>query len=148
MLAELAAACEPGDETLGVEGEIAIEGMLELAVRQPAAVRACERAPQDEHVGPDPGRGLAIGGVRAGDARERGDLLLERGSEARNIGHPAEVHEVYRLGPQAQHAVDGGDVLLRIELRRYRRGGDECALHGVEGTIGDAEGVAAENAGV
>src|SRR5262245_25307384 len=122
--------------------------MFQLAVREQTAVTSREAAPQREHVGTDCRYRVGIRRMRARDGRELTDLLLERGGEAWNAGHAAEVHEIDRLGREAQHAVDGGDVLLGIELRRHGGGCDECAVRGVESAIGDAEGVTAEQAGV
>src|SRR6516165_1502915 len=141
-------AREPGDQSLGVECQVTGERMLELAVGQARAVIPRQPAPQGQHVGADAGLGIGIAAVCARDAGELGDLRLERDSEARHIGHAAEVHQVDGLGAVGEHAIDGGNVLLGIELRRYRRGGDESAVAGVEGTIRDAEGVAAEDAGM
>src|SRR6516165_6834500 len=141
-------APEPGHEALGVEREITLEGMFQLAVREKAAVTAREAAPQREHVGTDCRCRVRIRRMRTRAGRKLTDLLFERGGEARDAGHAAEMHEIDRLGREAQHAVDRGDVLLRIELRRHGGGRDECAIRSVESAIGDAEGVAAEQAGV
>src|SRR5215469_15939000 len=78
FLAELPGAREPGDEPLGIEGEVAGEGVLELAVRQTAAVMARERTPQRQHVDADAPLRVGIGGVCARHAGELADLLLER----------------------------------------------------------------------
>src|SRR6516164_1451918 len=144
-LAVLPGAREPGDQSLGIERQITGQGVLELVVGQAAAVLPREPAPQGEHVGADAGRRIRIIGVGARDAGEFGDLLLERDSEARHICHTAEVHQIDGLGAVGEHAIDGGNVLLGIELRRYRGGRDERPLVGVEGTIRDAESVAAED---
>src|SRR6516165_4398810 len=141
-------AREPGDQPLSIECQVTGECVLELAVGQAAAVIPRQTAPQRQHVGADAGLRIGIAGVRARDAGELGDLRLERSSEARHIRHAAEVHQVDGLGVVGEHAIDGCNVLLGVELRRYRGRGDEGALAGVEGTIGDAEGVAAEDAGV
>src|SRR5215831_12177513 len=105
FLAELTGAREPGDEPLGVKGEVAGEGVLELATGQAAAVTARERAPQRQHIGADASLRVGVGGVCARHAGELGDLLLERGTETRDVGHAAEVHQVYRFGPVREHAV-------------------------------------------
>src|SRR5215471_2861788 len=134
-LAVLPEAREPGDQPLGIERQVTGQGVLELVVGQAAAVLPREPAPQGEHVGADTGRRIRIMGVCTRDTGELGDLLLERDSEARHICHAAEVHQIDGLGAVGEHAIDGGNVLLGIELRRYRRGGDESAVAGVEGTI-------------
>src|SRR6516162_5518899 len=126
-------APEPGHEALGVEREITLEGMFQLAVREKAAVTAREAAPQREHVGTDCRCRVRIRRMRTRAGRKLTDLLFERGGEARDAGHAAEMHEIDRL---------------RSELRRHGGGRDECAIRSVESAIGDAEGVAAEQAGV
>src|SRR4029077_12827433 len=117
-VAELTDAHEPGHEALCIEDQIAFEGVLEVAVRQAAAVSPRERAPQRKHIGADAARRLGVRGMRACDGRQLADLLFEGRCQTRNVGHAAEVHEINRLGPEPQHAVDGGYVLLRVELRR------------------------------
>ena len=86
--------------------------------------------------------------MSARDAGQLTHLRLEQLAQTRHAGHAAEVHEVYGLGAVRQHPLDGGDELLRIELRRGRGRGDEGALRAVERAVGDAEGVAGEDAGV
>src|SRR6516162_3519092 len=113
-LAALCDAGEPGDQSLGVERQVTGEPVI-----------AREAAPQGEHVGADTGLRIGIVGVCARDAGELGDLRLERDPEARHVRHAAEVHQVNRLGAVGEQPIDGGNVLLGIELRRYRGGGDE-----------------------
>ncbi len=58
------------------------------------------------------------------------------------------MHQIHRLGRERNHAVDRGDELIWIELRRSRRGRDECTLRGVKLAIGDSERIAWEYARV
>ena len=141
-------ARQPGDQPLGVERQVVGVHALDLPVGQRRAVLPREPQPQRAQLRVDTGRGVGVGGVRARDARVLADLLLELPPQARHVGDAAEVHEVHARRLIGEHAVDGGEVLLRVELRRRRRRDDEGALRGVELAVGNPEGIAGEDAAV
>src|SRR5215469_377510 len=117
----LAAPIVPRDQPLRVEFQIVSEQLLDLRVRQRAPVPARQTQPQLEHVGTDRAVAVLSPAMTPGDCHELADLRPQRFGQSRQVAYPAVVHEVHRLGSEAQHAVDGGDELLRIELCRGRR---------------------------
>ena len=58
----------------------------------------------------------------------------------------AEVGQVDGVRLERQHALDGGAHLVRVELDRARRGEDQRTAVDIELAVGNAEGVAGENA--
>ena len=138
-------ALEPGDEPLRVELEIHPQDLIEALAGQGDSVRASARVPERAHLLAN--CHLAVG-IRRVTPRERGELThlrLERLADALQSGDAAEVHEKGCLRRELENAVDRGDQLLRVELRRRRRRQDERARRGVELAVGETERIAGED---
>src|SRR6185312_14663956 len=138
----------PHEEALCIEIEVVPEQTLDLRVWLRTSVLARQTQPQLQHIGANGGVAVSSVHVTAGDCHELADLSPQRLGETRHVAYPTVVHQIHRLGSEAEHPVDGGDELLRIELRRGGRGGDESALRRVEMPVRDAERVPGEDARV
>src|SRR6185312_16231177 len=138
----------PHEEALGIEIQIVPEQMLDLRVRLRASMLARQMQPQLQHIRANGCVAVSSVHVTPGDCHELADLSPQRLGETRHVAYPTVVHQIHRLGSEREHPVDGGDELLRIELRRGGRGRDESALRRVEMPIRDAERVTGKDARV